>query len=467
METLVYVQRSIAILLICSLISCEEFVEVEPPNHKMASEVVFSNDQTAISAMTGIYNQLFNASFSGGGPASVTVLAGLSGDNVSTIRETNIPYLQFEQHEVLPDNFRNLNLWSSAYNIIYLTNSLLEGLSNSTEISQELQNRLEGEARFVRAFTYFYLVNLYGEVPLVLSTDYMENSLVMRNGEEEIHLQVQDDLELAIGLLKNNDAQESRTRVHRLTAVALMARVQLYLQNWEQAEMLSSELIEGNSDYELLDDLDQVFLAGSREAIWQLSPISRGSILTNTNEGAEFIVHPFLSFLSHLKLTDSFVNSFTEEDKRQLQWIGYHTGTESYYSHKYKINNSSLEPTEYSMILRLAEQYLIRAEARAMTNNLAGAVNDLDIIRERAGLQSITVVDPSIGKQELLGMIWEEKSKELFAEWGHRWFDLKRTGRADEVLGTMDNFWQSTDVLYPIPEAERMKNINLTQNNGY
>src|SRR5690606_36621241 len=120
---------------------------------------------------------------------SVTVLAGLSGNDLASIRSTNYSYLEFEQHEINPGNLRNLNLWSSAYNIIYMTKALLEGLETSNFLSENVKNQLQGEAKFIRAFSYFYLVNLYGEIPLVLTTDYNRNALVSRDSQEEVYQQ--------------------------------------------------------------------------------------------------------------------------------------------------------------------------------------------------------------------------------------------------------------------------------------
>jgi len=118
-------------------------------------------------------------------------------------------------------------------------------------------------------------------------------------------------------------------------------------------------------------------------------------------------------------------------------------------------------------VLRLAEQYLIRAEARAKQGKIADAIGDLDEIRGRAGIERLADINPTIVKEELLGKILEERRMELFTEWGHRWLDLKRTDKATEILGENNPFWENTDVLYPIPSEERMKNPNLSQNNGY
>lgn len=456
-------------LIIISLLSssCEDFIEIEAPNNKLAQKVVFSNDDTAISAMTGIYNELYRSSFSGGHFYSVTLLAGLSGDNISSIYTSNDLRMQFEQHELQPDNQNVLYLWSGAYNVIYMANSMLEGLYDSTNISPDLKKQLEGEARFIRAFSYFYLANLFGDVPLIFSTNYRENQLAPRVAEAEVYLQIIEDLEFAMELLSDDYRNGERTQVNSYAATALLSRVHLYLENWEQAELLSTRVIDANSKYKLPDDLDAVFLANSEEAIWQISPIGGGGMMTQTNEGSLFVIDPVYYYSAAFQLEENFLKLFEEQDKRSQNWIEYNHELNVFFPHKYKIEYSNSFPiTEYSMVLRLAEQYFIRAEARARMGNLAGSIEDLDIIRSRAGLSHLAETDPGISQDALLDLIFEERRKELFTEWGHRWFDLKRSGRAEKVFGPEET-WQSSDFFYPIPEEERIKNPNLSQNTGY
>ncbi|MCM8570297.1 RagB/SusD family nutrient uptake outer membrane protein [Gramella jeungdoensis] len=461
------ISYSIWLILPLLFISCEDFVEVEAPDNKLVSDVVFNNDATAESAMTGIYNQLFLADFSSGQRTSVTFLSGLSADNFQNIRSSNITRMEFEQHEITPDNPGNLDIWASAYNIIYLTNSLLEGLNNSEQLSSELKTQLEGEARFIRAFSYFYLVNLYGDVPLIVSTNYHDNQLASRTSSAEVYEQIISDLEIALDSLSSEYKNGERTTVNKFAAASLLARVHLYLEDWGAAERLSSEVIDQNETYEILEDLDQVFLANSKEAIWQISPLGGGGQITNTNEGSLFIIDPIFSFFAVIKMEEGFVEQFDQEDQRLSNWIGYNEELDAYFPFKYKVWSSNELPIlEYSMVLRLAEQYLIRSEARAKQGDLIGAIEDLDVIRIRAGIASVEESNPGIGEEALLDLIMKERQKELFAEWSHRWLDLKRTDRANDVFGS-NPMWDPTDILYPIPSQEREKNLNLSQNPGY
>jgi hypothetical protein len=120
------------------------------------------------------------------------------------------------------------------------------------------------------------------------------------------------------------------------------------------------------------------------------------------------------------------------------------------------------------MVFRLAEQYLIRAEARAQQGNVSGSQSDLNAIRTRAGLPNTTAND----KASLLTAIQHERQVEMFTEWGHRWFDLKRTGTIDAVMSVIapakgGGAWNSNKALLPLPLGDLQADQNLTQNPGY
>jgi hypothetical protein len=450
--------------------SCEDFVEVETPNYKMITETVFADDQTAIATVNGIYNELsLSGHFANGHINSVTVLSGMSSDIFETTSVTDPRYGPFQQNEISPgesqDALANYELWSSAYSIIYMSNSILEGLANSTQISDQTRNIVEGQARFIRAFTYFYLTQLYGDVPLILSTDYRMNAIKERDDTEKVMEQITTDLDMSLTQLENVEDYKDMERIHvnRYVVAAFSARVHLYRRNWEKAELLSSEVINQSSLYEVLEDPDQVFLKNSREAIWQIAPIVSGIGFSFTKEG--YFFRGIDS--SPVKLSDDFITAVNPEDKRLAHWVGFNESREFYYPQKYKDGNSRNNVTEYSMVLRLAEQYLIRAEARTKQGKLSEAINDLDKIRNRAGLDLFTNINPEIGQEALLQEIMEERKLEFFSEWGHRWLDLKRTGKATNILAPIKPQWEPTDIYYPIPNEERLKNPNLGQNEGY
>ena len=327
---------------------------------------------------------------------------------------------------------------------------------------------IEGSARFVRAFTYFYLVNLYGDVPLILTRNYQENALANNTAKEDIYQQIISDLETASHLLNTTYTDGDRTRPNQYAALSILARVHLFLENWEKANEYSSQVLV-NNQYELLENLDQVFLANSKEAIWQISPIGWGNSFSHTRDGNLLIKTPTSN--TPVAFSRDFLETLNStQDKRGENWIDEIEiqNDTLFYPFKYKIQfDASGEITEYSMAVRLAEQYLIRAEANANMNKLQGAIEDINAIRERAGLSLIQASEIALTRNEVLDLIMKERRRELFTEWGHRWLDLKRYNLNAIIENKEDSNFNPNSWLFPIPASERMKNPNLSQNPGY
>lgn len=458
-----HINIRILILIVCFpyAFSCKKFVEVAPPVTQLESSTIFTDNKTATAAVTGIYSSMMQSAsgFASGGQQSVTVLSALSADDLISYN-FSADVQQFYENSVNPSNSAILAIWGELYNYIYRANAIIEGLSKPNSVTASLHEQLTGEAKFIRAFNFFYLVNLFGDVPLITSTDYHINQVASRNPASEVYQQIINDLKEAQELLPTDYsfAGNERIRPTKWAAMALLARVYLYMGDWEDAEHLSDSVINNTSLFSLNNNLDAVFLANSTEAIWQLQPVSPGY---NTYEGNLFILNDVPQFVS---LSPALINDFEDGDQRKNKWvksIGPSSDT-YYYADKYKIKTNDIV-TEYSMVLRLAEQYLIRAEARAEQNNFSGAQEDLNIIRNRAGLANTTASD----QPSLIEAIMHERRVELFTEWGHRWFDLKRNGLADKVLSSIKPNWKTTSALYPLPQSEILSDAHLNQNEGY
>ena len=252
---------------------------------------------------------------------------------------------------------------------------------------------------------------------------------------------------------------EQRTRPSSLTVQALLSRVYLYSGNYEEAINYSSELI-SSPEFELVET-SNVFFNDSKETIWQFSPGN------NENNSIEALTYIFTDAPPpNYALTQNLVASFEPEDERLSNWIGSVSDSTDtwYYSYKYKAVGSTADPREFSIVFRLAEQYLIRAEANFRLDNLEAAKKDLTILRERAGLGQLEIQDSLNLKMALL----EERRHELFTEFTHRWFDLRRLGELDQTLNPIKPGWEETDRIFPIPENEILLNPNLSpQNSGY
>jgi starch-binding outer membrane protein, SusD/RagB family len=456
-------------LIICSILfaSCKKFVEVPLPENQIQADKVFSNDHTAISSIIGLYSQLMNSNLhlANGG---LSVYTGLSSDEIVNV-SPNSNVDQFAQNSLTPFNslIKN-NFWTSSYSSIYHANLILERLNISVNLTESVKSQLKGEAIFIRAFLYFYLTNLFGDVPLILKTDYRANTQIGRTPTSHIYQQIIQDLKDAQGMLTQNYVVNSafpqaRVRPNKSTVTAFLARVYLYQKDWANAESSATAVITSN-DYNLVStaNIANVFLAGSSEAIWQLMPVIPNN---NTAEGNIFLTTT-TTIIPTYRITAQLLDAFEQNDQRRAKWINTNTIASTVFSFpaKYKIKTGGAPYSEYNMVLRLAEQYLIRSEARAQQNKFSESKADLAILRTRAGLTTSLPDDKSL----ILSAIEKERWVELFAEWGHRWFDLKRTNRANAVLSLVKGTnWQPTDALYPIPISELEANPLLTQNPGY
>jgi starch-binding outer membrane protein, SusD/RagB family len=443
------------------MISCDQFVEIDPPRTELTKETVFTSDATAEAAMVDIYYQMSSSGFASGSTSSLSFLGALSSDELLNYFQSDpvsaAEYAQFNENSLVANNTSVLALWRKMYQCIYKANAIVEGLSSSG-VSENLSRQLMGEALFIRAFCHFYLVNLFGEVPFITTTDYVVNNSIPRMSTVEVYDGIINDLIAAQGYLLDDYSfsQDERVRVNKGAATALLARAYLYTEDWENAEIQATNIIDNSGTYSLVTDLKLVFSKNSTEAILQFSTADYPPDL--------FTFYIFSTPPGAGALREQFISEFEAADERSSLWVGSITDdTDTYY---FPTKYSSFEPTaEYSTVLRLAEQHLIRAEARAQLSNIAGAAEDLNMIRERAGLEDTDAAD----KEALILAIEKERKYELFTEWGHRWLDLKRTNRADEILSLVKPAWKSTAQLYPIPELQILNDLAMKddQNPGY
>lgn len=488
-------KRSIFFLLLLAMFSgCKKLVEAPPPSDKVSSANVFSNDVTSIAVLNDIYASM-NA-FDGPilGYKSMSLNTGLSSDELTLYSGAmGGPAERYYHNDLSGILLAGHEQWAPLYKFIYKCNAAIEGLNASTTLTPAVKQQLLGEARFMRAFSYFYLTNLYGDVPLALTIDATVNTLLSRSPKADVYAQIITDLlDAEVKLSANflnvtlSGVTTERVRPTQWAAKALLARAYLYTNKNVEAEAKATELINNSVQFTLLTNLNQVFLKNSKEAIWQLQPTLEGF---NTMEAYVMIVPPWGpdAYTNTVYLSNQLLNSFEAGDLRATpgNWIdAVVVGSDTYkYANKYKQNQydpnisgtaATFYMTEYFMVLRLAEQYLIRAEARALQNNLSGAIADLDKIRQRAGLLLIANTNPGIGQAALLDAILHERQVELFTELGQRWLDLKRTGKVNAVMTLVtpqktNNTiqWRAFQQLYPISHLELQKAPNLVQTTGY
>lgn len=443
---------SLGLILLCS--SCKKLIEVDSPKNQLSTDKAFIDSTTANAVMVNVYAKL-EKSFQ-------PLLSKYLGLYTDEFNNSNNP--EYLQSLLAPANGINQNCWAYLYETIYQCNDILEQLPLANNLSPAFKNQLEGESKFLRAWAYCYLVNLYAEVPLILQTDVNINKSAGRNSNTLAYDAILSDL-LSAKTKLNNIPATTKERANAYTCSALLARVYLYLEKWQLAEN-EANIVISNSFYNLTDPIVNSFRANSRESILQLW--TQNGFIT---DAVNYMPGSATTAPSYA-ITPNLYQAFEATDLRKTNWIGSttvstgQTNNVYYYANKYKNKVVNTANPEYLVVLRLAEQYLIRAEARTMQNKLTGtgsATEDLNKIRKRAGLNDT----PAQTADELLTAISNERRLELFSEWADRFIDLKRNHRLNTVMNTYKSTWKASSALLPIPQLEITYNKNLTQNEGY
>lgn len=467
----------IAIACGMALTGCDKYLDgTQLPAGTIEAGDVYSNDNMASTVVTGMFLNLNSGgSFSGGAGTNLGYVLGLYADESRSILSGNFADIIFKN----AISHGNSPYWADYYQKLFVANTAIRGIQSSTG-NLVYKNQWLGEAYFLRALYHFYLVNLYGPVPIVLTPDYTINNRLSRSPVADVYRQIVADLKLAQSMLPEDYTNgygaptSSRLRPNKSAATALLARAYLYSGDWANAEIQATNVI-GNNRYDTVA-LSSVFLANSKETIWAVAPRvpARTYEYGFYNGGMPATITPPQgpnTFSVFSSVSENLVGAFEPGDRRFTEWLrpvtilasGSNPERVLYFPAKYKSPGNNVE---YQVPLRLAEQYLIRAEARAMQNK-GNATDDLNTIRKRAGLAPIMPGTPTA----LLAAITKEKRIELFSEYGHRFFDLKRTGKIDEVMETVaptkPATWQSFMANWPIPPNDILSNPNLTPNPGY
>ncbi len=474
------IRQTLGVLAILAMVvtggGCKKYLTIPLPINSVAGAEAFSTDQTTAGVLNYIYTTLAGSGELGGGTKTFGGLglnAGLYTDELQVTTIGSATVKSFYANKIIGDD--GGLTWAQLYQLMNVANTTLEAMNSST---LPFRNQWKGEAYFLRALMYYYLVNLYGDVPLSLTSDYKVNNNLSRAPQSEVYKQMVADLLQAQTLLSadyldnNGGVVTDRARPNKAAAAALLARVYLGQGDWVNAETQASAVI-SNSAYQL-ETPDKVFLVAGKENIWGLLPTASSNNVTA--DAATYIITngatPVTSQVAAV-MSPQLLSSFEPNDARFINWVGVSTvvtGTDTakyYYPWKYKMKGTQSSITETFSILRLAEQYLIRAEARAKQNKLNEAIGDVDVIRGRAGLTGTTATT----QQEVLAAVLQERRVEFFTEQGFRFFDLKRMGSIDNVMTIVspqkNSNWAPYMQYWPIPTSETLANLNLKQTPGY
>lgn len=473
-----------ALLLTVALPSCRKgFLGTVPQQSTDINMVVVDLPSTR-GAINGVYSLLKSADYYG---RTMFVNADLMADNAYISKRNSGRYLPNDQYGVTNNDGRVRATWNQLYLVVACANILIQKAEAlQLPASEEPEKKhIIGEAYALRALAFFDLVRWYGQpynfkadgshpgVPVVTVTVPDNSNIISpsRNTVKETYKQIVDDLVKATTLLPAAPigfSASNKGKIGLNAAKALLSRVYLYMEDWPNAEALATEVI-GANKYTLLSRdklLTDFGLQNNSETIFEVH------YYTTDNNGSDQLANFTLQGSSYgdLLASDDLYNSYEATDQRRgfipkSKRSGSGGENPAVIINKYNNINTFEEGIK---IMRLAEVYLTRAEARAMqTGKETEAAADIDVIRKRAFTAPAPTTETGAA---LLTLIKNERRRELPFE-GHRLFDLTRWKqpftkfRSGTVTISID--YPNKKTIMPIPLYETNANKNIEQNDGY
>lgn len=440
------------------LTACEDLIDVGYPSNQLGTPQVFEDAQTANAALAYLHTFVRDRSvMSGGSFTGMGTLGGMYADELDCYFFDQNGYRDIYHNQLQETNTAIANVWSVSYQQIYYANAVIYGVEQSATLSDDDKNRIKGEALLVRSLIYFYLQQLFGDIPYTASLDYEYNRTIAKTEASALLTQLEKDVTEAVTLLEDDYRDAERIYPNRKAAQLLLARIYLFQEDWLSAEQIAKKIIQSPL-YHYEADIDEVFHKSGRHILWQLKPQNSGDA---TSEGTHYYFAN--SAPPNFALTQDLVDAFADNDLRKQVWIATVTVNGQSWSRPYKYKNRENNTNEYSIMFRLEEVYFIMAETLARQNKVDEALPYLNASRERAGLTPLT----SLSKEAFIDELLAEKRREFFTESGHRFLDLKRWGRLDDLTALKPN-WKDYKQIWPLPQSELLMNPNLyPQNTGY
>ncbi len=439
--------------------SCSDLLDPQPID-EVIDDIVLNEANDVPNVEIGLYGAFRSI-------IPATVIAGDATADMLQFRGTFSQYRELGTKTITSANSSVTALWASIYNTIYIANFIIEKLPTVPGVKTTDRDRVLATAHFLRGYAYFTAVYTYGGVPKVTSTSIEINRNIARASREEILDFILEDYTEASDKLPLEAANVSFASDYALQAA--LAKYYLYNEEWAKAEQHATSVI-SSGEFTLVPEYESVVIAEfNSESIFEVAyalsddPGSDGNIgLNNIFVGRRELI-PSNQLLAVL---DGRTNDASKDRDLSVSFnVNNLKGNDNGYSvAKYGTadqNNNNVS------VFRLAEMYLIRAEARAQLNKISGtnsAQQDINMLRTRANAALVG----SVTKSQMLSLIEEERRYELAFE-GHRWYDLVRTGRASAVMSAFNSNWKDEYELWPIPQREILNNPALVgnQNPGY
>jgi len=426
---------------VLSFTACDKALQ-QSPQASLDATTAFTTKQGVEAGTVGAYDAL-----QGTGYYSLNFLlfSEMYADNIQEVG-TFPTFAEVYNKTISADNVDIATMWNAIYVAINRANNVIASVPNVTDPSVA-KDRITGECETIRALAYFDLLRMWGGnpngynlpggvgVPLRINPTLTvaQGYNVPRATEAAVWAQIVADLNDAI--IKLPTTAVSVGRVNKYVATALLARAKLYMGLYAEAEALATTVIT-TGPYTLVSGANygtQYTAKNSSESIWEIQYNS-----TDVNN-IGFYYYPVANGgRNEVSATSSLRDAHEVGDVRKN--INYSV-TPAAKTLKYVTTTVG---TDNVIIIRLAEMYLIRAEARAQQNtptSLVGALSDLNVIRARAGITPSTAVIQS----DLMTAILKEDRLE-FAHEAHRFFDLRRVNQTG-LVQTARNF-------FPIPRSE-------------
>jgi starch-binding outer membrane protein, SusD/RagB family len=449
---------------VLAITSCKKLLEQEP-QASLDATTAFTTKAGVEAGLLGIYDGIQNADYYG---LASWIYPDLYADNL-THTGTFPTFAQMANKQLLPDNVNITNLWNTLYNTVNRANNVIESAPKITDASFN-KNVALAEARTLRAFSYFNLIRFFGGsntgynkagglgVPIFTAPTLSPGDAAPkpRSTEADVHTLILGDLDFGIA---NLPATAANGRLTKNAATALKARLQLYREQWDDAETLATTVISqfsASPNGGLIAGASYANLWLSKnqkpESIWELQ-----YFVDDGNSGAFYFYTGATGGRNEITSSTSLRNAHEVGDLRLP--VNATTAAPGIPANKTR-KFSRVAGDDNVILIRLAELYLIRAEARARktATDLPGALADLNLIRSRAGLPASLAVTAN----DVLDAVLKERRIELAFE-GHRFFDLRRYNSISTV-GITDAF----RALWPIPQREVQTSGNIvTQNPNY
>ncbi len=486
-----------AALLLLTATNCQkDFLDRKPPN-KLTFEEFFKTEEHAIEATNAVYEQFRNFDCIALPYIACTDVLSDDADKGSTPNDAPL-MSDLDNFTLDATNPFVAPVYKGYYRAIARANIAIENIPN-IEMDAALRDRLIGECKFLRAYSYYLLVQWFGDLPLITKTLQGEEYYAQtRQPREEVYAQIEADLAGALAVLKekNEYAPADLGRVTKGSARALLAKLYMIEKEWAKAETQCMDII-GSMQYSLLPKYSENFLPigeNGTESVFELQAVALptqqaagpGSSPFNMVQGVRGVPNLGWGFN---RPSDNLVTSYENGDPRREATVIYvgeilPDGSTQVQDNpeiiNERFNQKAWVPAHPGLqdngpgnirVIRYSDILLLAAEAKNELSKPSEALVLLNQVRKRArGTNGFILPDVTVTDQTMLReKIYKERRVELAME-QQRWFDLLRWGRAAQVMQAVGktNFTTGKHELLPIPQTEiDLTSGRITQNPMY